>query len=80
MKKESLLHESLGDYGRVTNPVRVVDVFVDELDVVTLGFAGAIPADTGLLTTRDLGRNLHLRLFQPHPGEPTFGARSPTDL
>jgi transposase len=27
--------------------VRVVDVFVDELDLVNLGFEGAIPADTG---------------------------------
>jgi transposase len=27
--------------------VRVVDVFVDELDLVSLGFDGAIPADTG---------------------------------
>ncbi|MFP3409884.1 transposase, partial [Pseudomonas sp. SIMBA_065] len=30
-----------------TNPVRVVDVFVDELDLTTLGFDGAILADTG---------------------------------
>ena len=27
--------------------MRVVDVFVDELDLVKLGFEGAIPADTG---------------------------------
>ena len=27
--------------------MRVVDVFVDELDLVNLGFEGAIPADTG---------------------------------
>jgi transposase len=42
-----LLPESLGDYVTDTNPVRVVDVFVDELDLVKLGFEGAIPADTG---------------------------------
>ncbi|MCS3417719.1 transposase [Pseudomonas sp. BIGb0450] len=43
----TLLPESLDDYVSDTNPVRVVDVFVDELDLVSLGFEGAIPADTG---------------------------------
>ena len=43
----TLLPESLDDYVSDTNPVRVVDVFVDELDLVSLGFDGAIPADTG---------------------------------
>ncbi|CRM00059.1 hypothetical protein [Pseudomonas sp. 28 E 9] len=42
----TLLPESLDDYVGDTNPVRVVDVFVDELDLVNLGFEGAIPADT----------------------------------
>ena len=42
----TLLPESLDDYVSDTNPVRVVDVFVDELDLVNLGFEGAIPADT----------------------------------
>ncbi|MFL1524178.1 IS1182 family transposase [Pseudomonas sp. O230] len=43
----TLLPESLDDYVSDTNPVRVVDVFVDELDLVNLGFESAIPADTG---------------------------------
>lgn len=43
----TLLPESLDDYVSDTNPVRVVDVFVDELDLVNLRFDGAIPADTG---------------------------------
>lgn len=43
----TLLPQSLDDYVSDTNPVRVVDVFVDELDLVKLGFEGAIPADTG---------------------------------
>ena len=30
-----------------TNPVRVVDVFVDELDLGLLGFEGVVPAETG---------------------------------
>jgi len=42
-----LLPESLDDYVSDTNPVRVVDVFVDELDLITLGFESAVPAETG---------------------------------
>ena len=42
-----LLPESLDDYVTETNPVRVVDVFVDELDLGKLGFEGAMPAATG---------------------------------
>jgi transposase len=45
--QSTLLPESLDDYVSDTNPVRVVDVFVDELDLVNLGFEGAIPADSG---------------------------------
>ncbi|CAJ0571080.1 unnamed protein product, partial [Mesorhabditis spiculigera] len=43
----TLLPESLDDYVSDTNPVRVVDVFVDELDLASLGFEGVIPAETG---------------------------------
>jgi len=43
----TLLPESLDDYVSDTNPVRVVDVFVDELDLGKLGFEGVDPADTG---------------------------------
>lgn len=42
-----MLPESLDDYVSDTNPVRVVDVFVDELDLITLGFESAVPAETG---------------------------------
>ena len=42
-----LLRESLDDYVNETNPARVVDVFVDELDLGKLGFEGAMPAATG---------------------------------
>ena len=45
--QRTLLPESLDDYVSDTNPVRVVDVFVDELDLITLGFESAIPAETG---------------------------------
>lgn len=38
--QSTLLPESLDDYVSDTNPVRVVDVFVDELDLAKLGFSG----------------------------------------
>ncbi|QBF29091.1 IS1182 family transposase [Pseudomonas tructae] len=43
----TLLPECLDDYITEENPVRVVDVFVDELDLKALGFEGANPATTG---------------------------------
>jgi len=42
-----LLPEYLDDYVAEDNPVRVIDVFVDELDLGALGFAGVIPEATG---------------------------------
>ena len=42
-----LLPEYLDDYVAEDNPVRVVDVFVDELDLGALGFAGVTPKATG---------------------------------
>jgi transposase len=45
--ESTFLPETLDDYVSDTNPVRVVDVFVDELDLISLGFDGAVPADTG---------------------------------
>jgi transposase len=45
--QSTLLPESLDDYVSDTNPVRMVDVFVDELDLAKLGFDGVIPAETG---------------------------------
>jgi hypothetical protein len=42
-----LLPECLNDYITETNPVRVINVFVDELDLGRLGFDGVEPAVTG---------------------------------
>jgi transposase len=42
-----LLPESLDDYVTEDNPVRVVEVFIDELDLSALGFDGMEPATTG---------------------------------
>ena len=43
----TLMPESLDDYVSETNPVWVVDVFVDELDLYKLGFSRVEPAVTG---------------------------------
>lgn len=45
--QSTLLPECLDDYIAETNPVRVVDVFVDELDLGKLQFDGINPALTG---------------------------------
>jgi len=38
--------EVLDDFVSTENPVRVIDVFVDELDLSELGFKGVVPKDT----------------------------------
>ena len=43
----TLLPECLDDFIGEDNPVRVVDAFVDELDLGGLGLAGMMPASTG---------------------------------
>ena len=43
----TLLPDCLDDYITADNPVRLVEVFVDELDLTALDFAGAVPEATG---------------------------------
>jgi transposase len=43
----TLFPEQLEDYVADDNPVRVVDVFVEQLNLVQLGFEGAAPMKTG---------------------------------
>jgi transposase len=45
--QSTLFPECLGDWIGEDNPVRVIDVFVDELDLDELGFDGVEPAVTG---------------------------------
>ena len=45
--QSTLFPELLDDYVNEDNPVRVIDVFVDELDLGNLGFAGVTPQATG---------------------------------
>jgi transposase len=46
-RQSLLLPDSLDDYVTEDNPVRVVEVFIDELDLGALGFEGMQPAATG---------------------------------
>ena len=43
----TLFPERLDDYIAEDNPVRVIDVFVEELDLLGLGFEGMEPEETG---------------------------------
>ena len=45
--QSTLLPESLDDWVDESNPVRVIDAFVDALNVAELGFDGVEPAATG---------------------------------
>lgn len=47
-RSQSLLFPTqLDDFVTKDNPVRVIDAFVETLDLTALGFAGATPAATG---------------------------------
>ena len=43
----ALLPHCLDDYVTENNPVRVIEAFIDELDLATLGFDGVVPETTG---------------------------------
>jgi transposase len=45
--QSTLFPESLEDWIDADNPVQVIDVFVDELDLGDLGFVRAAPEATG---------------------------------
>ena len=46
-RQATLLPECLDDYVAEDNPVRVVEVFIDELNLGALGFDGVVPEATG---------------------------------
>jgi transposase len=49
--QSALFPEHLDDYIATDNPVRVIDVFVDELDLVSLGFEAYRPKPPGAPAT-----------------------------
>ena len=77
--QSTLLPESLDDYVSDINPVRIVDVSsmnsTWSIWVLTVLFP---LTQAGLLPPRNPAEDLYLRLSQPHPVEPTAGARGPT--
>ena len=46
-RQATLLPDSLEDYVTDDNPVRAIDVFIGELDLAAMGFAGVAPESTG---------------------------------
>src|SRR5215210_6162823 len=46
-RQATLLPACLEDYVAPDNPVRIIEAFVDELDLAALGFAGIVPEVTG---------------------------------
>jgi transposase len=46
-KQVTLLPECLDDFVAEDHPVRVIDAFVEELDLASLGYDGAMPSTTG---------------------------------
>jgi hypothetical protein len=83
-RQATLLPACLDDYVAPDNPVRIIEAFVDELDLAALGFAGVVPEVTGrpsyhpaTLLTCHPAQDLHLRLPQPRPLQPPSGAGDP---
>ena len=67
-----LLPECLDDFVGEDNPVRVVDAFIEELDLALLGFAGVVPEATGRPSYHPStpAEDLPLRLFESGAVEP----------
>jgi transposase len=72
--QSTLFPEHLDDYIAEDNPVRVIDVFVDELDLQALGFDGMQPEVTGRPGYGLALEDLHLRLFEPDSVQPAARA------
>lgn len=72
----TLLPECLDDFMGIDNPVHIVDVFVEELDLLSLGFNGLKPAATGHPAYHPavLSRSISIRGSQSHSIQPSPGA------
>ena len=75
--QSTLFPECVEDWIGEDNPVRVIDVLVDGLDLAELGFGGVDPEATGPVVP-PLGspEALHLRLSEPGSVEPAARTRS----
>jgi transposase len=74
--QSTMLPECLEDWIGEDNPVRVIDIFVEELDLADLGFSGVDPEATGRPSYHPsvLLIALHLRLSQSGSVEPVARA------
>jgi len=76
----SLLPGCVEDYVEAENPVRVIDAFVEQLDLRAMGFEGADPEATGRPAYHPLGatQDLSLRLPVPSSVKPATRAGNST--
>ncbi len=75
----TLLPESIDEYVAEENPVRVIEAFVEALDLAELGFAGVEPEGDGPpgLSPGDDAQDLPVRVPEPHPVDAAARAGSP---
>ena len=76
--QSTLFPERLDDYIGEENPVRVIEAFIDELDLKVLGFEGIEPRTTGRHASLDTAKALYIRLPQPNSVKPSSGAGDAT--
>src|SRR5215510_4337375 len=79
-RQGALLPHCLDDYVTENNPVRVIEAFIDELDLATLGFDGVVPETTGRpayhpATLLKIYLYGYLNRVQSRPPEPTPAGR-----
>ena len=75
--QSTLFPESLDDYIADDNPVRAIEVFVDELDLDGLGFEGIQPEATGRPAYHPSTLlKIYIYGYFSDPVEPTPGARN----
>ena len=77
----TLLPECLDDFIGEDNPVRVIDAFVDALDLVEMSFEGVEPAATGwpaVVPSLRSAEALHLWISEPDTVEPAPRTRGRT--
>ena len=68
-EQSTLFPACLADWIDEGNPVRVIDAFVNKLDLSGLGFDGVTPET--FLSSLDAAEALHLRLSQSGSVEPS---------
>ena len=71
--QSTLLPECLDDFIDESNPVRVIDAFVDALDLAEMAFQGGRSGGDGPTGASSFGspEAVHLRLSEPGAVEPT---------